>query len=57
MVDGEKRELGPYRCLLSPQDLYAPRQIPELIHLVDCFKIEGRYKDAQYVAATTSAYR
>jgi U32 family peptidase len=57
MVDGEKRELGPYRYLLSPQDLYALHQIPELIHLVDCFKIEGRYKDAEYVAATTSAYR
>jgi U32 family peptidase len=57
MVDGEKRELGPYRYLLSPQDLYALHQIPDLIHLVDCFKIEGRYKDAEYVAATTSAYR
>ena len=39
------------------QDLYALQQIPDLIHLVDCFKIEGRYKDAEYVAATTSAYR
>ena len=57
MVDGEKRELGPYRYLLSPQDLYALHQIPDLIQSVDCFKIEGRYKDAEYVAATTSAYR
>ena len=58
IVDGAQRDLGPYRYLLSPQDLYALEQIPELVRLgVDCFKIEGRYKDAEYVAATTSAYR
>lgn len=58
IVDGEKRDLGPYRYLLSPGDLYAIEQVPELIDIgVACFKIEGRYKDADYVAITTRAYR
>jgi U32 family peptidase len=58
IVDGERRDLGSSRYLLSPQDLFALEQIPELMRIgVECFKIEGRYKDAEYVAATTSAYR
>ena len=58
IVDGEERDLGPYRYLLSPGDLYAVEQIPELIDIgIACVKIEGRYKDAEYVALTTSAYR
>ena len=58
IVDGQRRELGPYRYLLSPGDLYALEQIPELVEIgVACLKIEGRYKDADYVALTTRAYR
>ncbi len=58
IVDGQVRDLGEYRYLLSPGDLYALHQVPELTRLgVSCFKIEGRYKDAQYVAAVTQAYR
>lgn len=58
MVDGARRELGAYRYLLSPGDLYALHQVPELVRLgVACFKIEGRYKDSDYVALTTQAYR
>jgi U32 family peptidase len=58
VVDGTERDLGEYRYLLSPQDLFALEQIPELMQIgVDCLKIEGRYKDAEYVAATTAAYR
>jgi U32 family peptidase len=58
VVDGLERDLGEFRYLLSPQDLYALEQIPELMEIgVDCLKIEGRYKDAEYVAATTAAYR
>ncbi len=58
IVDGEQRDLGEFRYLLSPQDLYALEQVPELTRIgVDCLKIEGRYKDAEYVAATTAAYR
>ena len=58
IVDGNVQDLGPHRYLLSPGDLYAIEQIPELIDIgVSCLKIEGRYKDADYVAATTRAYR
>ena len=58
IVDGEPRDLGPYRYLLSPGDLYTAEQIPELIDIgIACVKIEGRYKDADYVALTTKAYR
>src|SRR5215475_5371643 len=58
MVDGQQRDLGAYRYLLSPGDLYALHQVPELVRIgVACFKIEGRYKDSEYVALTTQAYR
>ncbi|WP_425147040.1 DUF3656 domain-containing U32 family peptidase [Deinococcus sp.] len=58
LVDGERRELGDAKYLLSPGDLYALHQVPELLRLgVSCLKIEGRYKDAEYVALTTAAYR
>jgi len=58
IVDGQQRDLDAYRYLLSPGDLYALHQVPELVRLgVACFKIEGRYKDSEYVALTTQAYR
>ena len=58
IVDGEQRDLGPYRYLLSPGDLYAIEQIPDLVDIgIACLKIEGRYKDEEYVAMTTQAYR
>lgn len=58
LVDGEKRPLGDARYLLSPGDLYALEQVPELIDIgVATLKIEGRYKDEDYVALTTAAYR
>jgi collagenase-like PrtC family protease len=44
--------------LLSPQDLMALEQLPEMVAAgVGCFKIEGRLKGPEYVAATTAAYR
>ncbi len=44
--------------LLSPGDFYTLRHIPEIIPLgISALKIEGRYKDADYVALTTAAYR
>ncbi len=44
--------------LLSPQDLCGLEQVPGLVQAgVSCLKIEGRLKDASYVAATTRAYR
>ena len=58
IVDGQQRDLGAYRYLLSPGDLYALHQVPKLVRIgVVCFKIEGRYKDSAYVALTTQAYR
>ena len=58
VVDGETREMGDQRYLLSPQDLAGIDEIPELIRLgVTCFKIEGRLKTPEYVAAVTRAYR
>ena len=58
VVDGELRDLGDKRYLLSPQDLSAVQEIPELIKLgVRSFKIEGRLKTPEYVAAVTQVYR
>ena len=43
---------------LSPKDLCALELIPQLVSAgVDSFKIEGRLKSAEYVAATTAVYR
>jgi putative protease len=58
VVDGVLRDLGDRAYLLSPQDLEASTAIPELIALgVRSFKIEGRLKGPEYVAATTRLYR
>ena len=58
VVDGAMRDLGDKRYLLSPQDLAAVDQIPELIARgVQSFKIEGRLKSPEYVAAVTGVYR
>ncbi len=58
IVDDERKPLGDARYLLSPGDLYALHQIPEIIDIgVSTLKIEGRYKDENYVALTTNAYR
>lgn len=58
LVDGVHRDLGDARYLLSPGDLYALHQVPDLVRIgVNCLKIEGRYKDAEFVGLTTQAYR
>src|SRR5262245_46830787 len=58
LVDGEVRPLGSARYLLSPEDLYALREIPEIVRIgISSLKIEGRYKDENYVALATRAYR
>lgn len=58
VVDGEDRELGEVRYLLSPQDLAAIDLVPELVRAgVKSFKIEGRLKAPEYVAAVTRVYR
>jgi putative protease len=58
LVDGVAQPLGDARYLLSPGDLYALEQVPEIVQIgISAIKIEGRYKDAEYVALTTRAYR
>lgn len=58
VVDGQLRDLGDQRYLLSPQDLAAVSEIPALLRLgVRSFKIEGRLKSPEYVAAVTRVYR
>ena len=58
IIDGEKREMGEHRYLLSPQDLAAVDLIPDLVKAgVKSFKIEGRLKSPEYVTAVTRVYR
>jgi putative protease len=57
VVDGEIRDLGDRKYLISPQDLAAYEIVPELLGLVVSLKIEGRLKTPEYVAATTRTYR
>ena len=58
VVDGVLKELGDKRYLLSPQDLAAVDEIPALLERgVTSFKIEGRLKEPDYVAAVTQVYR
>ncbi|MBV9791669.1 MAG: U32 family peptidase [Chloroflexi bacterium] len=58
IVDDQPQPLADARYLLSPGDLYTVQQIPEIVQIgISTLKIEGRYKDARYVALTTQAYR
>lgn len=58
IVDGQERDLGPNKYLLSPVDLAAYDHVPQLIEAgVASFKIEGRLKSPEYVANIVSHYR
>ena len=58
VCDGRDVDLGDQAYLLSPQDLAAYSLAPELIEAgVSAFKIEGRLKTPEYVAAITRHYR
>jgi putative protease len=58
IVDGNLRPLQDARYLLSPGDLFALHHVPEVVSMgIAALKIEGRYKDAAYVALVTRAYR
>ena len=58
ICDGQDRDLGDVRYLLSPQDLAGYEAIPDLVRLgVASLKIEGRLKTAEYVANITGHYR
>lgn len=57
-VDGQARALGDVQYLLSPQDLAGIDVVPALAEIgVASLKIEGRQKDANYVATAVTAYR
>ena len=58
VCDGEDRDLGDVRYLLSPQDLAGYDAIAALIAAgVASLKIEGRLKTPEYVANITQQYR
>lgn len=58
LCDGEPKELGDVKYLLSPQDLAAHDLIPALLDAGVCsVKIEGRLKTPEYVANVCQHYR
>ncbi|MCE5277049.1 MAG: DUF3656 domain-containing protein [Planctomycetaceae bacterium] len=58
LVDGKAMDMAGRPHVLSPRDLRAYDLIPQLLAAgVQVFKIEGRLKDANYVAAVTALYR
>ncbi|MFM8981107.1 MAG: peptidase U32 family protein [Planctomycetia bacterium] len=58
VVDGAPRDLGEVAYLLSPKDLAGVRAVEPLAALgVHSLKIEGRQKNATYVATATRLYR
>jgi putative protease len=58
IVDGKKRELGDLKYLVSPKDLCGIAEIPELVNIgIESFKVEGRLKTPEYVAAAAKNYR
>jgi putative protease len=57
VVDGETRDLGDVRYLLSPRDLAGWDAVPELAPHVHGLKIEGRQKGPEYVATAVAGYR
>jgi U32 family peptidase len=58
VVDGQTRDLGDMRYLLSPRDLAAHDQLPQLLAAgVHGLKIEGRYKNGAYVISAVDSLR
>ena len=58
VVDGQTRDLGDVRYLLSPKDLAGVMAVPRLVDIgVHSLKIEGRQKGPQYVATAAQGYR
>lgn len=58
VLDGQVRDLGDVRYLLSPKDLAGLRAVPELADIgVHSLKIEGRLKGPQYVTTAVQGYR
>lgn len=58
IVDGEEKDLGDVRYLLSPKDLIGTAAVAALRDIgVASLKIEGRQKGPQYVATAVKSYR
>ncbi len=58
IIDGKKTPMGELKYLVSPKDLCGIAEIPELVQLgIDSFKVEGRLKTPEYVAAAAKNYR
>ncbi len=58
VVDGQKRDIGDVRYLLSPLDLAGVRAVPHLMDIgVHSLKIEGRLKGPQYVVTAVEGYK
>jgi putative protease len=58
IVDGKKRDLADLKYLVSPKDLCGIAEIPELVNIgIESFKVEGRLKTPEYVAAAAKNYR
>ncbi|MBA2858435.1 putative protease [Methanococcus maripaludis] len=56
-ADGTHELISEGKYLLSPKDLCMIEHIPEMIDVFDCFKIEGRAKNVDYVMRATKTYR
>lgn len=57
-VDGVKKDTNGIKYLVSPKDLCGIAEIPELLKMgIHSFKVEGRLKSPEYVAATAKNYR
>jgi putative protease len=58
IVDGQFRDTGDVKYLLSPRDLAAYEDLHRLVETgIASIKIEGRLKSPEYVAATMQTYR
>ncbi|MCK9183123.1 MAG: U32 family peptidase [Fibrobacteraceae bacterium] len=57
-VDGKEKNLGGKSFLFSPRDLSAIDELDELKKIgIKAFKVEGRLKSPEYVAAVARAFR
>lgn len=57
-VDEVKKDLGSKKYLVSPKDLMGIEEVPTLKELgINSFKVEGRLKTPEYVAAAAKNYR
>jgi putative protease len=58
IIDGQKKDMGDLKYLVSPKDLCGISEIPELLNIgIESFKVEGRLKTPEYVAAAARNYR